>query len=365
MRALGVSVFACIAAYAADAPVNPAPMFKQYCFTCHGNGQAMGGMKLDQLIAQPSVGESFQKWQKVASVLEDQRMPPKGLPRPTPELSQQSIAWIRGELTAYATRHDGDPGRVTVRRLTSGEYSYAIEDIAGLKLETGIDPATDSVGGEGFTNFGDVQFMQDANLERYLEAAKRVADHAVIGAGPIEFYLDPGKTGFEMSAISRIKEIYAKYGFRTVSGEGGVAFGLEKYDRALYVAWRYRNRAALGEPNATLAAIAAREGITARFAQHVWTVLNKTSLGFPLSEVAARWKKLPATDAEARKECVAIEKYLTTWPLWLFARGDAAVGGLGDESPLIINETTLKLEASHHFVYQAGRGGLRGRGATP
>ena len=30
-------------------------------------------------------------------------------------------------------------------------------------------------------NFGDVQFMQDANLERYLETAKLVADHAVIG----------------------------------------------------------------------------------------------------------------------------------------------------------------------------------------
>ena len=86
----------------------------------------------------------------------------------------------------------------------------------------GIDAASDSVGGEGFTSFGDVQFMQDANLERYLAAAKIVANHAVIGVGPLEFFADPGKTGFELSAITRIKNIYATYGFRTVSGEGGI-----------------------------------------------------------------------------------------------------------------------------------------------
>ena len=45
----------------------------------------------------------------------------------------------------------------------------------------------------------------------------------MIGAGPLSFYADPGKTGFEMSAITRIKEIYADHGFRTVSGEGGIS----------------------------------------------------------------------------------------------------------------------------------------------
>src|SRR5436305_68281 len=118
MRALCFCAIACISlglSRAADPPVNPAPVLQQYCFTCHGNGQAMGGIKLDQLIAQPSFGETFQKWQKVAAVLEQHRMPPKGLPHPTDEQSKQSIAWIRGELTAYAKKHDGDPGRVTVR----------------------------------------------------------------------------------------------------------------------------------------------------------------------------------------------------------------------------------------------------------
>src|SRR4029434_7297574 len=118
---------------------------------------------------------------------------------------------IRAELGAYAKRHDGDPGQAPVRRLTSGEYCYTIKDLTGLDLNAGIDATSDSVGGEGFTNFGDVQFMQDANLERYLKAAKIIACDAVIASGPLEFFPHRGKTGFELSAVTRIKDIYAAY----------------------------------------------------------------------------------------------------------------------------------------------------------
>jgi len=232
-------------------------------------------MNLEMLTGQASVGDSFSHWTRVAEALETHRMPPKGMPQPSEEQRTAVAGWVRAELNAYAKKHDGDPGRVTVRRLTSGEYHYSIQDLTGVDVpNTGIDASSDSVGGEGFTNFGDVQFMQDATLERYLAAARKIADHAVIGAGPLRFYSDPGKTGFEMSAITRLKDTYAEYGFRTVSGEGGVSFGLDKYTKALYTAWQYRYRSALGEPAATLPQLAAREGITARFAQHIWTVMN-------------------------------------------------------------------------------------------
>ena len=221
-----------------------------------------------------------------------------------------------------------------MRRLTSGEYGYAVHDLTGLDIDTGIDAASDSVGGEGFTNFGDVQFMQDSNLEHYLAAAKKIADHAVIGSGPIGFFADPGKTGYELSAVTRIKDTYATHGFRTVSGEGGISFGLEKYGKVFYAAWLYQHRAARGEANATLKEIAEREGVSARFAQHIWTVMHTPTLGYPSSEMATRWRQLPppgadrkAGEAAARKTCEELQKFVTTWPLWLFARGDIAAGG--------------------------------------
>jgi hypothetical protein len=358
----------------ADQPAaNPTPTFKQYCFQCHGAAaKPMGGISLMQLTSASSVGENFQAWEKVAAALESNRMPPKGMPQPSDDERRQAIAWIRSELKAFAQKTAGDPGRVTVRRLTSGEYAYSVQDLTGYEIDTGIDASSDSVGGEGFSNFGDVQFMQDANLEHYLEAAKLVADHAVIGSGPLAFYSDAGKTGYELSAISRIKEIYGKYGFRTVSGEGGIPYGLDKYGKALYASWRFEHRAALGEPNITIEKVAEREGIEPRFAKHIWTTLNRTDLVYPTSEVAARFRKLPQPGADAktiesvRAACTDLQKYLTTWPSWLFARGDVAAGGAGDESPLQFNDKSLKVDAKHHFTFlRGGRGGGAGRGAPP
>ncbi len=353
-------------------PASAVPIFKQYCYTCHGNGQATAGVSLEKLTSNSSVADTYQIWERVIAALDQRRMPPKGLPQPTDQQRDQAVSWVHSQLDTYVKAHAGDPGRVTVRRLTSGEYNYTVHDLTGLDLDLGIDASNDSVGGEGFTNFGDVQFMQGANLERYLEAAKIVADHAIVGAGPLEFYTDPGKTGFEMSAIHRIKDIDTAYGFRTVSGEGGFSFGLERYSKALFAAWEYQHRAALGQPNATFQSLAAPEGITARFAQHIYATMNRRDLAYPSSEMAARFHKLPAPTADrkaslaaARAACDELQKYLTNWPGWLFARGDAAYGGAGDESPLIISEKSLKVEDHHHFLYnRGGRGAPPGRGAA-
>jgi hypothetical protein len=344
---------------------NAQAIFQEYCFQCHGSAVAKAGINLEQLCAEGSIGGLFQHWERVAAALEQKMMPPKGMPQPSDEERRRAISWIRAKLEEYAKKHDGDPGQVTVRRLTSGEYAYTIKDLTGLDIKVGIDSASDSVGGEGFTNFGDVQFMQDANLERYLRAAKIVADHAVIGSGPLEFFQHPGKTGFELSAVARIKEIYAIHGIRTVSGEGGRPFGLEKYGKALYVAWSYKHRAALGEAKVTLKDLAAREGINHRFAQHIWQVVNNPSLKYPSSEVVSRWRKLPVPEAgdktiaaTARAGCDDIQKYLVSWPSWLFARGDLAAGGAGDESPLEFSDRTLNVKPIHRFAYV--RGGGRG-----
>lgn len=363
--AVSLAVCAAIAAlsFGADAPsTDPQRVFKQYCFSCHGDAaNPAGGMSLTKLTGHPIAGDTFAAWQKVAGVLDQNRMPPKGMPQPAEEQRHAALAWVKTQLATFANKNAGDPGHVTVRRLTSGEYGYAINDLTGLDLDLGRDFANDSVGGEGFMNFGDVQFMQDASLERYLETAKLVADHAVIGSGPLAFYEHPGKTGFELSAISRIRTIYATQGFRTVSGEGGHAFGLDKYRKALYTAWVDQNRAALGQPKATVAEIAAREGASARFAEHLLATLKRSDLGYPSAEAAARWKKMPvpgkdgkASEEAARVACKELEEFITSWPSWLFARGDEAFGGAGDESPLVFTDAALKAEASHRFTYNAG-----------
>ncbi len=361
------------AARRASTASKPPQAFEKYCFECHGSTKPEAGLSISKLVAQPSVGTEWQQWEKVAEMLENGEMPPlEATEQPTDAERASAARWVRTSLKTYETEHAGDPGRVTVRRLTSGEYAYAIRDLTGIDIPVGIDTSSDSVGGEGFTNFGDVQFMQDASVERYLEAAKVVADHAVIGAGPLEFYPDPGRTGLELSALNRINELYATRGFRVVSGEGGRPFGLERYGKAFYVAWYYKHRVALGDPAATIRGLAAKEGITGRFADHIWTVVNKPNTGYPTRETVDRWAKLPAPTADIKASLAKgragtddLYKSLTTWPSWFFARGDLAAGGAGDESPLSFDDETLKAAPTHRYTYALGVRGGRGRGAAP
>ena len=348
----------------------PPATFQKYCFECHGTKKPEAGLSIEKLVSGFSIGAHWQQWEKVAEMLETGLMPPIDAEEfPSDPERAATAAWIRASLKAYEADHAGEPGPVTVRRLTSAEYAYAIQDLTGIEVKSGIDTSNDSVGGEGFANFGDVQFVQDESIERYLEAAKLVADHAVIGAGPLEFYSDPGKTGLELSALSRINDLYASKGFRVVSGEGGRPFGLERYGQALYVAWYYKHRAALGDPFATIRQLAAREGITGRFAEHIWAVVNKPNTVYPTRETVERWAKLPAPTSDIRASlekgragCDDIQKLLTTWPSWFFARGDLAAGGAGDESPLAFNDETLKVDPTRKFSYPIAVRGGRGRG---
>ncbi|HEY8239297.1 MAG TPA: DUF1592 domain-containing protein, partial [Candidatus Limnocylindrales bacterium] len=311
-----------------------------------------------------AVGEQADAWLGIARMLETRQMPPPedADDFPTDAERTATAAWIKASLDTYEAAHGGEPGRVTVRRLTSAEYAYAIRDLTGVDVRVGVDASTDSVGGEGFANFGDVQSVQDATVERYLEAARQVADHAVIGSGPLAFYTDPGETGLELSALNRIQELYASRGFRVVSGEGGRPFGFDRYAKAFYIAWHYKYRKALGASTATLVGLAAQEGITGRFAEHISEAVNRVGTAYPSRLTIERWLAIPAPTADvpasvakARADCDALVKELVGWPSWLFARGDLAAGGAGDESPLVFDDTTLTPVPTHAYAYRLNR----------
>src|SRR5262245_7927442 len=256
-------------------------LFKQYCFDCHGSTTAEAQVNLEQMTAQPAFDTGFKKWEKVAAMLDSSRMPPKDMLQPSAEQRRQLVTSVRDELRRAAQENVGDPGHVVLRRLTSAEYAYAIQDLTGLDLDLERDFVSDAAGGEGFTNVGTVQFLDDSGLERYLDAAKKVANHAVIGSGPLQFFADPGKTGFELSAIHRIRQIYRDQGIRTSAGEGAVPFGLDRYPKAFYAAWKYQHREQLKQPNLTFEVLAADEGLQPQFVRHVWSALTNESLSFP------------------------------------------------------------------------------------
>ena len=323
-------------------------LLRQHCFDCHGDDSAEANVNLQQMTTVPDISRRFKTWEKVVGMLRTKQMPPKAAAQPTESQRTNLIDRIRRALDSFVKKNAGDPGRVVMRRLTSAEYSYAIEDLTGLKLGLEDTFLGDAVGGEGFTNVGDVQFIQDSTLEQYLKAAKRVASHAVIGSGPLRFYRDPGKTGFELSAINRIQTIYRKHGFRTAAGEGAEPFGLDLYPRAFFVAWRYRHRTALHLDDATIAKLANEEEISIRLCEHVSKVLNSPADSFPLSLIVSTWQSLPspvaknASKTEVRAACEELGRTLREWQSTLAA----AAGDEEEAAVLTAGEVTAKTKHS-------------------
>lgn len=316
----------------------PETILRQFCGDCHGTEDANAGVNFERLLSEDSFVTGFRHWESVARQLELGRMPPAEASQPTREQRRKLANWIQSRLALASTQHDEDPGVVLIRRLTSAEYGHAIEDLTGLKIDVENGFVPDAVGGAGFTNTGLVQFTQESTLERYLESARRVADHAVVGTGPISFFPDPGQTGLELSAIHRILKIYREHGFRTAAGEGGEPFGLDRYTKAFFAAWRFHHRRAAGRHEVTLTDCARDAGIDVRFAEYIYSVVTQPRPSFPTSVIVEAWAKLPSvregTAAEETSDllerCGRISQLLLDWQNRFGANTDAK-----EEAPIL------------------------------
>ena len=97
---------------------------------------------------------------------------------------------------------------------------------------------------------------------------------------------------------------------------------LDFYDRqptdfaqCFEAAWRYKHRAALGRPSATLAAIAAQGKVSPGYLAMVWQTLeqSKEEAG-PLVKLQAMWAELPAPKGNqpdiAHEGCVQMRNFV-------------------------------------------------------
>lgn len=104
-------------------------------------------------------------------------MPPAGEDQPDESELQPFLAALDAELSTFDCSAAEHPGRVTIRRLNRVEYNNTIRDLIGLDLKPADDFPTDDVG-NGFDNIGDVLTISPLLMEKYLAAARTVADAA-------------------------------------------------------------------------------------------------------------------------------------------------------------------------------------------
>jgi hypothetical protein len=153
------------------------PLLVTYCYDCHGEGSARGGVTFDEYPSAEARRGDGALWWRVWENVRNGTMPPRGQPRPDDAARARLVAWIRQDVQGVDCRAP-DPGRVTIRRLNRDEYNASVADLFGIDDRPGDDlPADDS--GYGFDNIGEVLSVSPLLTEKYFAAAERIVRRVV------------------------------------------------------------------------------------------------------------------------------------------------------------------------------------------
>lgn len=265
------------------------PALTQHCLPCHGGGEKIrGGFDLRPFASPRDVAGALQQWDVVLEQLRSGDMPPEDEPQPSPAQRQQVMRWIEGFRLHEARRNDGDPGPVLARRLSNAEYDYTIRDLTGVDLRPAKDFPIDPANEAGFDNSGESLTTSPALLQKYVEAARKVADHLVLG--PTRLWFAPHEvvtdTGRDKLCVNRVVDFYKR----------------QPTDLAAYfcAAWKHERQ---GGGEGQLARQAARHQLSANYLKLVWQTLHRPgeSMG-PIAALQAMWKALPPESDAKRLE---------------------------------------------------------------
>ena len=151
------------------------PFFTDYCFGCHGVERQKADLNLAAYGNSPALFEDHKTWKTVREMLESREMPPEDKPQPTEAERLKILAFIDTELARFDCSGHRQPGKVTLRRLNRSEYNNTIRDLLGIDFEPAADFPRDEVG-YGFDNIGDVLSLPPMLMEKYLNAAREIAE---------------------------------------------------------------------------------------------------------------------------------------------------------------------------------------------
>ena len=301
---------------------------KQYCLGCHSTEKQKGDLDLERFKTLSDVMKHAKVWQGVVEQIALGEMPPKEKPQMTVAEREKLLAWVNSALDEAALARAGDPGPVVLRRLNNAEYTYTVRDLTGVMS---LDPAkefpVDSASGEGFMNVGNSLVMSPSLVTKYLDAAKDVADHAVLLPDGIAFSPSTSQRDWAEERLTAIREFYGRY---SVPG-GGSAVNLQgiKFDTKdggvlpleKYLAATLAERDAVKSRKKSIMEVARAHGLNAKYLGALWQALNDPKPSLVLDEVRAQWRVAKPGDA------AALTKTIAQWQqtLWRFTQ----VGHIG------------------------------------
>jgi hypothetical protein len=188
------------------------PVLERFCLECHSTDEKQGELDLERFAKLDDVRRDSQVWQKVVEMLDHGEMPPEDSPQPLTNQKTILSHWVARYLAAEALANAGDPGPVVLRRLNNAEYTFTIRDLTGIDS---LDPArefpVDGAAGEGFTNTGNALVMSPSLVQKYLDAAKEIASHAVLLPDGFRFSSGTTRRDWSDEIVADIRAIYRRH----------------------------------------------------------------------------------------------------------------------------------------------------------
>lgn len=160
------------------------PLLSKYCYSCHGPKKAKANLDLSKYATEASVLSARKLWKRILDQIQSLQMPPEESGRqPKPAERELLASWIEAAILRPDPNAPPDPGRVVLRRLNRAEYRNTIRDLLGVELGGAFDPTRDFPSddvGYGFDTIGDVLSIPPLLMEKYVAAAERILDRAIV-----------------------------------------------------------------------------------------------------------------------------------------------------------------------------------------
>ena len=189
------------------------PFLTAYCIDCHGAEEPEAALDLSTFDSAASVVQHFATWNLIRDRVAVHEMPPQESGVEV-DLTKRSkfLQWLQDVRDDYIRRHAGDPGEILARRLSAAEYDNTIRDLTGVDIrpaaEFPIDPSNEA----GFDNSGESLVMTPSLLNKYLSAARKVADHLLFLPDGLAFAPHPvvTETDRDKYCVRRIVDFYQR-----------------------------------------------------------------------------------------------------------------------------------------------------------
>jgi len=152
------------------------PTLKEYCFDCHSGDSKEGGVSFD-LERKADLLKDNSLWLKVLRNLRADMMPPRDCDKPSKESKRMVEDWVHSEVFRM-NAEDPSPGVAPIRRLNRREYRNTIRDLLGVDFNAEVVFPPDDTG-FGFDNVSEAMSLSPILIEKYLQAAKSIAEEAI------------------------------------------------------------------------------------------------------------------------------------------------------------------------------------------